>query len=52
MLGNDERDATGEEIAALEAAHGPFLPADGESRSCLHPEATPRLHDNGPGPAL
>ncbi len=30
MLGKDERDATEEEIAALEAEHGPFLPADGE----------------------
>lgn len=30
MLGKDERDATEEEVAALEAAHGPFLPADGE----------------------
>jgi hypothetical protein len=30
MLGNDERDATAEEIAALEVEHGPFLPADGE----------------------
>lgn len=26
----DERDATEEEIAALEAEHGPFLPADDE----------------------
>ena len=33
MLGKDERDATDEEAAALEAAHGPFLPADGEGRS-------------------
>lgn len=30
MLGKGERDATGEEIAALEAEHGPFLAADGE----------------------
>jgi hypothetical protein len=30
MLGKDERDATEEEIAALEAEHGPFHPADGE----------------------
>jgi hypothetical protein len=30
MLGKDERDATDEEIAALEAEHGPFQPADGE----------------------
>lgn len=30
MLGTDERDVTEEEIAALEAEHGPFLPADGE----------------------
>jgi hypothetical protein len=30
MLGKEERDATEEEIAALEAEHGPFLPADGE----------------------
>lgn len=30
MLGKDERDATEEEIAALGAEHGPFLPADGE----------------------
>jgi hypothetical protein len=30
MLGKDERDATEEEVAALEAEHGPFLPADGE----------------------
>jgi len=30
MLGEDERDATEEEIAALEAEHGPFRPADGE----------------------
>jgi hypothetical protein len=30
MLGKDERDATDEEIAALDAEHGPFLPADGE----------------------
>jgi hypothetical protein len=30
MLGKDERDATGEELAALEAECGPFLPADGE----------------------
>jgi hypothetical protein len=30
MLGKDERDATEEEIAALEAEHGPFQPVDGE----------------------
>ena len=30
MLGEDERDATEEEIAALEVEHGPFLAADGE----------------------
>lgn len=30
MLGEDERDATEEEIAALEAEYGPFQPADGE----------------------
>jgi len=30
MLREDEREATEEEVAALEAAHGPFLPADGE----------------------
>jgi hypothetical protein len=30
MLGKNEREATEEEIAALEAEHGPFLPADGE----------------------
>jgi len=30
MLGENERDATVEEIAAAEAEHGPFLPADGE----------------------
>ena len=30
MLGKDERDAAEEEIAALEAEHGPFLPGDGE----------------------
>jgi hypothetical protein len=30
MLGKGERDATEEEIAVLEADHGPFLPADGE----------------------
>ncbi len=30
MLGKDEREATEEEIAALEVEHGPFLPADGE----------------------
>jgi hypothetical protein len=30
MLGEDERDVTDEEIAALEAEHGLFLPADGE----------------------
>jgi hypothetical protein len=30
MLGEDEREATEDEVAALEAAHGPFLPADGE----------------------
>jgi len=30
MLGEDERDATAEEIATIEAVHGPLLPADGE----------------------
>ena len=30
MLGEGERDASEEEIAALEAEHGPFQPADGE----------------------
>jgi hypothetical protein len=30
MLGEDEREATEEEAAALEAAYGPLLPADGE----------------------
>lgn len=30
MLGRGEREATAEEIAVLEAEHGPFLPADGE----------------------
>lgn len=30
MLGEDEREATEHEVAALEAAHEPFLPADGE----------------------
>jgi hypothetical protein len=30
MLGDDERDATVEEIAAVEVEHGPFLPADGD----------------------
>lgn len=30
MLGRGERDATAEEVAAVEAAQGPFLPADGE----------------------
>jgi hypothetical protein len=30
MLGKDEREATEEEIAALEAERGPFQPADGE----------------------
>jgi hypothetical protein len=30
MLGKGERNATEEEIAALEAEHGPFLPVDGE----------------------
>ena len=30
MLGKGEREATEEEIAALEAEHGPFLPADDE----------------------
>ena len=30
MLGEGERDATEEEIAVLEAEHGPFLPPDGE----------------------
>jgi hypothetical protein len=30
MRGKDERDATEEEIAALEAEHGSLLPVDGE----------------------
>ena len=30
MLSEGEREATDEEIAALEAEHGPFQPADGE----------------------
>lgn len=30
MLGEGEREATEEEIAVLEAEHGPFQPADGE----------------------
>jgi len=30
MLGKGERAATAEEVAALEAEHGPFQPADGE----------------------
>ncbi len=30
MLDEDERDATVEEITAVEIEHGPFLPADGE----------------------
>jgi len=30
MLGEDEREAAAAEIAALEALHGLFLPADGE----------------------
>jgi len=30
MLGKNEREASKEEIAALEAEHGPFQPADGE----------------------
>lgn len=30
MLGKDEREATEEEIAALEAEHGLFLPTDCE----------------------
>jgi hypothetical protein len=30
MLGEDEREATEEEIAALEIKHGPLQPADGE----------------------
>jgi hypothetical protein len=30
MVGKDERDATEDEIAALEVEHGPFQPADGE----------------------
>jgi len=30
LLGKDELDATEEEIAVLEAEHGPFQPADGE----------------------
>lgn len=30
MLGENERDASEEEVAGLEAEHGPFRPADGE----------------------
>ena len=30
MVGEDERQATEEEIAAVETEHGPFQPADGE----------------------
>jgi hypothetical protein len=30
MLGDDEQDATVEEITAVEVELGPFLPADGE----------------------
>jgi hypothetical protein len=30
MLAKNERDATEDEIAALEAEHGPLLAADGE----------------------
>lgn len=30
MLGQDEREATEEEIGALEMEHGPFQSADGE----------------------
>ena len=30
MLVGDERDVTAEEIAALEAEHGPFMSADDE----------------------
>ena len=30
MLGEDEREVSDEEIAALEAEHGPFQPADDE----------------------
>jgi len=30
MLGKDEREVSDEEIAALEAEHGPFQAADGE----------------------
>lgn len=30
MLGNDEREVSDEEIAALEVEHGPFQAADGE----------------------
>jgi len=30
MLGKGEREVSGEEIAALEAEHGPFQAADGE----------------------
>jgi hypothetical protein len=30
MLGKSEREVYGEEIAALEAEHGPFQAADGE----------------------
>jgi len=32
MLGKDEREATEEEITALEATHGPFQAADGEGK--------------------
>ena len=30
MLGEGEREVTVEEIAGIEAEHGPFLPSDGE----------------------
>ena len=30
MLGKDEREVSAEELAALEAEHGPFQVADGE----------------------
>jgi hypothetical protein len=56
MLGKDERDATEEEIAALEAEHGRFLPADGEDRAlpaprrcflrCRHRRGAGVLRDN------
>ncbi|MGE5283040.1 MAG: hypothetical protein ACM3N0_12120, partial [Chloroflexota bacterium] len=42
MLGEGERDATEEEIAALEAENGPLLPADGEGWTGF--VCGPRLH--------